>query len=978
MNRPLEATKFALKPVVVAVALATAAGAAYAAPTPNQMPGAGQFMASSLAGAVQVNGGGSLAIGNTITGLANGSRIDVIGKVVLNWGVTSVVDPLNPHGFNLGSNATLFFGATPGGENPPAVLNVDVSGNPSQIYGNLISTAAPWAGCGACTVAPAVFLANANGIVVGAGGRIVAPTGVGLIGANMDTALARNEFTGNNGWLVPAAPTYGNSYISFPDVTANGNVSIAGAINGDFALNTPAKYILVAGNNVDVLNTGNLFGIAVELNMGVTGANQLANVNGASNQTVNRLWNVDTSVSASCCFVGTSAGNLKLTATGTGNVTNEGSISAAGTAPGEWIVIQAKGNVRSGIAGNTNNQVGLFSDQGIWIDSYSNTSMVELYNVVSGYTTNKTLPFLLVNSYAAGSGFRPDVTINAITPGLQPSSIATTDGVEIWGGNVNIASTINHQSNSSAGVQNDVDLIIDGSKSVTISGHIGAGADVLITSDGPLTISGNVLSDTNGGGNGGIYINNTGANAPTTISGDVNVPATSSDGLYIGTNGPLTITASGSVTSSSQWVDIHNNGTAAGNFTEISGEVGAYRTVHIYNSLSPANKPLTISGSVVGREGVSIENFGASAGNTTTISGSVQSGLGDVYVTHFGLPSGKLTVSGSLNAAGDVHIFSDGHAQVAAVFAEGSIFAEVQGTTFRIDGPWASENYIGIESPLAMTKLTPAAVLSAPAIDLMGLSFTGVNAAGTNYADASEKPAAQLVTNDLAVMLTGSINGPIAGNTNWPLNSMDIAPLFTLAPVFVSVTATGGGFQAVNLRVLGDAIVDSGATTTPFIGVPLTTGGLPAGGIQGNLGSQLILAADGYMQVMGMPTLSMFGPLFAFQWPGGASFIAGTTLQTFTPIYNAWSVSSPPFGGVFFDAPYIAMGSFIATSGTAWANFSTQPVTGDPTVYQIRQTSPNSFGFEATTAFVKNSYLNTVTGGVVCTTTGPTTWTVCP
>ncbi|MBK9117688.1 MAG: hypothetical protein IPM22_19275 [Betaproteobacteria bacterium] len=80
---------------------------------------------------------------------------------------------------------------------------------------------------------------------------------------------------------------------------------------------------------------------------------------------------------------------------------------------------------------------------------------------------------------------------------------------------------------------------------------------------------------------------------------------------------------------------------------------------------------------------------------------------------------------------------------------------------------------------------------------------------------------------------------------------------------------------------------------------------------------------------------------------------------------------------VFFDAPYIALGSYIATSGTAWSNFSTQPVTGDPTVYQIRQNG-TSFGFEATTAYVKNSYLNVVTGGVVCSQTGPTTWVVCP
>jgi hypothetical protein len=295
-----------------------------------------------------------------------------------------------------------------------------------------------------------------------------------------------------------------------------------------------------------------------------------------------------------------------------------------------------------------------------------------------------------------------------------------------------------------------------------------------------------------------------------------------------------------------------------------------------------------------------------------------------------------------------------------------------------IDGPWKANNYIDIYSPLAMTKLTPAAVLTAPGVYLDGLSFKGVNASGNTYTALSEKPAAQIVTNYLEVNLTGSINAPLAGTTNWLVNSMDVAPLFTLAPVGLSITADGGGFQAVNLRVKGDAWVDSGATTTPFIGVPLTTGGLPAGGLQGNLGSQLIVQADGYLEVYGTPTFSLFGPPVAFQWPGGAVFKAGTTLQTFAPIYNAWSTTSPPFGGIFFEAPYIAMGSYIATSGTAWANFSTQPVTGDPTVFQIRQVTPSAFGFEATTAFVKNAYSFTVTGGAPCVVTGPTTWTACP
>mgnify|MGYP001094149711 CR=1 FL=1 len=425
MKRSTASGKFALKPVVVAVALAT--GAAWAAPTPNQMPGAGRVEALSLAGQVQVNGSGVLAVGTTITGLANGSRIDVYGKVVLNWGITGLLDPTNPHGFNLGSNATLFFGAVSGGgEDPPAVLNVDVSGNPSQIYGNLISTNTAWANCGLCNTAPAIFLANANGIVVGAGGRIVAPTGVGLIGADMTGATSINEFIGNNGWVIPAAPSYGNSYVSFGTIPATGNVTIAGAINGDFVVNKEALYILVAGNNIDVLNTGNLFGRTVVLSGGLVAAPTLQAVGGLSSQTVNRLFDVDAGNEEACCGVGTASGDLAIVPGITGNVVNEGSISVVnGVVDREWISIQATGNVRSGIQGDGNTLVGLFADRGIEIDLYSDTGKVELYNVVSGYTSSQSLLGMVVNRNATYSGFAPDVTIDALTPGAQASSIAS-------------------------------------------------------------------------------------------------------------------------------------------------------------------------------------------------------------------------------------------------------------------------------------------------------------------------------------------------------------------------------------------------------------------------------------------------------------------------------------------------------------------------------------------------------------------------
>ncbi|MET0210838.1 MAG: hypothetical protein ABW220_17475, partial [Burkholderiaceae bacterium] len=211
-------TKFAVKPVAAALALALSAGVAFAAPTPNQMPGAGRVVAISLGGTTTAG-----AVNAPLVGLVSGGGIGVDGKVVLRWGGAGApVDLTNPSGFNLGSNATLFFNSTVAGS---AVLNIDASGNPSQIYGNLISTIAPTLAVGPLgpTVggfAPAIFVSNANGIVVGAGGRIVAPMGVGLLGANLDNSVSIDDFVANNGWV--GAPLLGTSYISFGTLPSTG------------------------------------------------------------------------------------------------------------------------------------------------------------------------------------------------------------------------------------------------------------------------------------------------------------------------------------------------------------------------------------------------------------------------------------------------------------------------------------------------------------------------------------------------------------------------------------------------------------------------------------------------------------------------------------------------------------------------------------------------------------------------------------
>jgi hypothetical protein len=863
----------------------------------------------------------------------------------------------------------------------PAVQIFDASGYPWVIMGTLISI--PAAG-----FAPALFVANANGIVVGGPGanaRIVAPSGLGLIGANLDTAVSRNEFVGNNGWVVPAAPSYGVSYITFPTVPTTGNITVAGAVNGDFTLNIPASYILVAGNNIDVTQTGNLFGSRTFLQAGIVGTAESMPVGGVAGVTVNRLWVVDGGGSQrACCFVGTATGgvnNINVDPTATGDITNVGSISSVST----YLVVEGKGNVRNGTLGNTDPTIGMFSDVGIYIDSYSDASTVSLFGILSGYTTNKTLPLLQVNGYSANSvpvSYHPDVVINTIKPGGQPSNITTTGPVTIYGGNIAINSKINDKANSAGGVQGDFDLYVNASKTLSVTADVGAGADVHLISHGTMTISGNVLSDEDAGGNGGIYVSNFTNGAATTISGNLTVPLSSFDDLRVESNGPLTVSGAMTTSNTSSDIYLHNHGTGPGNFTTISGNVTAGGYVYIDNFVSPTNNPLTVSGNVSAGGNAIIYNGGSSLGNTTTVSGNVTTtglgGTGDIYISNFGGLVGNLTVTGTLSAFRDANIFSDGNGQVRVVGAGRNINTTVLGTALLVDGAWTAGNTATINSTLATTSLKPAALITAPNVTFNGLNFFSVNGAGTAFTGLGQKPTSQLMTNNFTLFVRGTINGRVAGTTIWTSNSFDIAPLFTLSPVFVHASAIGGGFQSVNLKVLGDEVFDTGITTTPFIGVPTTTGGFPAGGLQGNLGSQLINQATGYIKIMGTPTFTLFGPPLAAQWPGGAAFMAGTTLELLAPFYNAWSVDSPPYGGSFFTAPYIALSSYIATSGTAWANFSTMPVTGNPVVYQIRQLTPTSFGFEATTNFVHNDYRNSIAGGVVCLVTGPTTWTACP
>lgn len=153
-------------------------------PGAQQLPGMGTIVSGHVNAGSATNGTQTIVVGNaTDTGLA---------KAVINWGSGSDINATQPAGFNVGANSALTFndGTTNGsGTYGAAILNIDSSGNPSQIFGSLTG------------VGTSIFVANANGIVVGSGATISSTAGVGLI-ANNTLKGTGSDFGGTAGSIV--------------------------------------------------------------------------------------------------------------------------------------------------------------------------------------------------------------------------------------------------------------------------------------------------------------------------------------------------------------------------------------------------------------------------------------------------------------------------------------------------------------------------------------------------------------------------------------------------------------------------------------------------------------------------------------------------------------------------------------------------------------------------------------------------------
>jgi hypothetical protein len=617
--------KFSVKPLVAAVALSVSAGTALAAPAPFQLMGHGLIVGlnpaatgfTSPGAQFLVSGAGGVndQIFNGFTGLPGGIQIEGAGKVrgIIQWGgwdpatTNAGVDlelafPFpNPAGFNIGQFAATTF-TSGAGVTDAAILNIDASGSPSFIMGSLNSCEGLCPGGGGAGAAPRIFVSNMNGITVGPEANVVMPAGIGLIGANLNNPTARNDFLGNNGT--------GDSFIDITD--GQSRVEQNGFIAGDSFVNAPAPFVLLAGG--DIVNTGTIFGTFVETFAGMRAVNGKATVNLVPNTIVNRAWDVDADFYAFATLGLGATGGVEIASTS--SVVNTGSISVTTPGFGYFLSLSSAG-FRNGTQGNTDASIGIFADEGIFIENYTSASAVQIFNSVKGYDVNVVLPFLQINNDGGAHvpGSKGDVLIEALTVGTLPSSVTTTNIVAIWGDNVTINSTINHKLNSAGGVQLNVDLDITGTKSVTINKAIGAGHDVNIDATGPITtaVGGDILSDTNKAGGGGINIVNDGNQSGnlTLIAGNLATSTASGDDINVFNNGIASskITISGNVTS-------HNGGDVAiysdGNL-ELSGII-----------LGDDDVSLTALGSSVVLKGPITADVGGDNGFFTRLRGECQ------------------------------------------------------------------------------------------------------------------------------------------------------------------------------------------------------------------------------------------------------------------------------------------------------------------------------------------------------------------
>jgi hypothetical protein len=305
----------------------------------------------------------------------------------------------NP-GFSIGSGATL--NITNGGAAQPTLVN-DESGNPSQIYGAL----------NAGSLGGPLFVANASGVVVGAGGTITTPaTGVGLLGFGADS----NAFATSGTLTVNSATTSGG------DVTVAAGSTISGST------------LLVAGN--------------AAVNVGIGGPVDVVAGYGFSTSATTVAPTASTALPNSTATANFSGGSTATPIAvaalyAAGDVNNSGilALPATGYNIGGTFTNTGVANVAGLTAGAISN-AGVINDTAGTLTAVGTTGATSGANITNTGVINETASFLTATAGTSGTTGIAGNFSNTGMINFTTAAAPGTDSLYVYAQNINMGGSI--------------------------------------------------------------------------------------------------------------------------------------------------------------------------------------------------------------------------------------------------------------------------------------------------------------------------------------------------------------------------------------------------------------------------------------------------------------------------------------------------------------------------------------------------------
>ncbi|MBU2810434.1 hypothetical protein HF669_03375 [Acidithiobacillus thiooxidans] len=767
-------------------------------------------------------------------------------------------------GFDIGSGASLTFSGT------SSVLNIDASGTPSEILGQL-SAGGP------------LYVANANGIVVGSTATITAPQ-LGLLNASL----------GSNATSVATSFSSGTLDLSFTGVTGGVNIVSGADLSGVLT----SVGMLVAGADTVNVNFAGYKG-ATEATLNIDGGIP-ATVNvGSGTMTISEQ-SVTLASGSNNTYTYSSLGapvhttvNLGLGETGTTYLTTAPFSFSAGSqiiVSGDLVnsgllgALDASGSVTYGSMPGQLEWTGTFTNNGTietnttTFLSSTNAAASVAYSLSSTGASVAPLNGNFVNASVGVLNIDGDLLENS--GNITNSGSITFDGSTIQTGTA--GSIVNSGTISTNMAPGTFTVLAGNSASVSLGGTI----DFTSTASGAYTLG--VFAGTGIDYSAALSYGSTGSSLATATfnatTGDVTLasPLVATGLVYAKASaGNVNIASSGSISAGT--VDLYASGASAGNVT-IAGAINASSEIGVgaANAINVASSgPITVSSTNSPVNAI----FGAGSGLTIDAPVTVSSSNGDADVI--------------------VNLYNTSAATNFSLGSSGSVFVSAaSGSTsnFSLDTSTSTKT-----KPLVVVdngKITAGSVAlgnySASAKSINGGSISSITGSGS------------ITTGNLTVgNLLGNFNNATGSN---PLKNGFALSAMGTSPMNVSWSTAGGSKQAINLNITGSALLNA----TNIIGT--STGSIVSGGtslVTPNAGSNLLIQSTGNLQVGTTGS--------SFNFPGGIALVANSITQDAT-VYNGWSTVPVAFQGIFYTAPTVTLNNNnFYTNASTWVNFSAAP-----------------------------------------------------